>query len=291
MNYWPAEVTNLSLTTTPLFDFMDYIRPQGRITAKKMYSARGWVVHHATDAFGKTGVQNGVAWGTFPMAASWMCLHFWEHFAFTQDYAFLKNKAYPVMKEHAQFVEDYLVKSPEGYLVTSPGSSPENQFLHPVTGKATGLTYGPTMDSQILREFLGKCIAAAKALRTDSADIVRWENIIAQLPPTRTGKDGRILEWIQEYQEAEPGHRHISHLFGLHPGTQITEQTPALYEGALRTLTGRLAKGGGHTGWSRAWIINFYARLKQADSVRSHLQALFAKSPCPTSSTIILLSR
>lgn len=281
MNYWPAEVTNLSLTTTPLFDFMDYIRPQGRITAKKMYNARGWVVHHATDAFGKTGVQNGVAWGTFPMAASWMCLHFWEHFAFTQDYAFLKNKAYPVMKEHAQFVEDYLVKSPEGYLVTSPGSSPENQFLHPVTGKATGLTYGPTMDSQILREFLGKCIAAAKALRTDSADIVRWENIIAQLPPTRTGKDGRILEWIQEYQEAEPGHRHISHLFGLHPGTQITEQTPALYEGALRTLTGRLAKGGGHTGWSRAWIINFYARLKQADSVRSHLQALFAKSTLP----------
>lgn len=281
MNYWPAEVTNLSFTTTPLFDFIDYLRPQGRITAKKMYNARGWVVHHATDAFGKTGVQNGVAWGTFPMAASWMCLHFWEHFAFTHDYVFLKNKAYPVMKEHAQFVEDYLVKSPEGYLVTSPGSSPENQFIHPVTGKPTGLTYGPAMDSQILREFLGKCIAAAKALRTDSADIVRWEGIVAQLPPTKTSKDGRILEWMQEYQEAEPGHRHISHLFGLHPGTQITEQTPALYEGALRTLTGRLAKGGGHTGWSRAWIINFYARLKQADSVRSHLQALFAKSTLP----------
>lgn len=281
MNYWPAEVTNISFTTAPLFDFMDYIRPEGRITAKKMYNARGWVVHHCTDAFGKTGVQNGVAWGTFPMAASWMCLHFWEHFAFTLDYAFLKNKAYPVMKEHALFVEDYLVKSPEGYLVTSPGSSPENQFVHPVTGKPTGLTYGPTMDSQILREFLGKCIAAAKTLRTDSAEAARWENIIAQLPPTKTGKDGRILEWMQEYQEAEPGHRHISHLFGLHPGTQITEQTPALYEGALRTLTGRLAKGGGHTGWSRAWIINFYARLKQADSVRSHLQALFAKSTLP----------
>ncbi|MBO9151115.1 glycoside hydrolase N-terminal domain-containing protein [Chitinophaga sp. GCM10012297] len=281
MNYWPAEVTNISFTTAPLFDFMDYIRPEGRITAKKMYNARGWVVHHCTDAFGKTGVQNGVAWGTFPMAASWMCLHFWEHFAFTLDYAFLKNKAYPVMKEHALFVEDYLVKSPEGYLVTSPGSSPENQFVHPVTGKPTGLTYGPTMDSQILREFLGKCIAAAKALRTDSAEIARWESIIAQLPPTKTGKDGRILEWMQEYQEVEPGHRHISHLFGLHPGTQITEQTPALYEGALRTLTGRLAKGGGHTGWSRAWIINFYARLKQADSVRNHLQALFAKSTLP----------
>lgn len=281
MNYWPAEVANLSQTTAPLFDFMDYIRPQGRITAKKMYNARGWVVHHCTDAFGKTGVQASAAWGTFPMAASWMCLHFWEHYAFTLDLAFLKNKAYPIMKEHALFVEDFLVKSPEGYLVSTPGSSPENRFIHPVTGKPTGLTYGPTMDSQILREFLSKCIAAATVLKTDSADAVRWQNMISQLPPTRTGKDGRILEWIHEYEEAEPGHRHISHLFGLHPGTQITEQTPSLFDGALRTLTGRLSKGGGHTGWSRAWIINFYARLKQADSVRNHLLALFAKSTHP----------
>ncbi|WP_157986530.1 glycoside hydrolase family 95 protein [Chitinophaga alhagiae] len=281
MNYWPAEVCNLSQTTAPLFDFMDHIRPQGRITAKKMYNARGWVVHHCTDAFGKTGVQANAAWGTFPMAASWMCLHFWEHYAFTLDYGFLKNKAYPIMKEHAMFVEDFLVKSPEGFLVSAPASSPENRFIHPVTGKPTGLTYGPTMDSQILREFLSKCIAAANLLRTDSVDVARWQGIIAQLPPTRTGKDGRILEWIQEYQEAEPGHRHISHLFGLHPGTQITEQSPSLFDGALRTLTGRLSKGGGHTGWSRAWIINFYARLKQADSVRSHLHALLAKSTLP----------
>lgn len=281
MNYWPAEVTNLSETTAPLFDFMDRIRPEGRKTAKKMYDARGWVVHHCTDAFGKTGVQANAAFGTFPMAASWMCLHFWEHFAFTLDYEFLKNKAYPIMKEHALFVEDFLVKSPEGYLVTIPGSSPENTFKHPVTGKPTGITYGPTMDNQILREFLHKCIAAAKVLRTDSAEIVKWEDMVKQLPPTKIGKDGRILEWINEYEEAEPGHRHISHLFGLHPGTQITEQTPSLYEGALRTLTGRLSKGGGHTGWSRAWIINFYARLKQEDSVRNHLQALFAKSTLP----------
>lgn len=281
MNYWPAEVTNLSETTAPLFDFMDRIRPEGRKTAKKMYDARGWVVHHCTDAFGKTGVQANAAFGTFPMAASWMCLHFWEHFAFTLDYEFLKNKAYPIMKEHALFVEDFLVKSPEGYLVTIPASSPENKFKHPVTGKPTGITYGPTMDNQILREFLNKCIAAAKVLRTDSAEIVKWEGMVKLLPPTKIGKDGRILEWINEYEEAEPGHRHISHLFGLHPGTQITEQSPSLYEGAMRTLTGRLSKGGGHTGWSRAWIINFYARLKQEDSVRNHLQALFAKSTLP----------
>ncbi|WP_343306116.1 glycoside hydrolase family 95 protein [Chitinophaga niabensis] len=281
MNYWPAEVCNLTETTAPLFDFMDRIRPEGRKTAKKMYDARGWVVHHCTDAFGKTGVQANAAFGTFPMAASWMCLHFWEHFAFTLDYEFLKNKAYPLMKEHALFVEDFLVKSPEGYLVTNPGSSPENRFKHPVTGKPTGITYGPTMDNQILREFLNKCMAAAKILRTDSAEVVKWDSIVKLLPPTKIGKDGRILEWINEYEEAEPGHRHISHLFGLHPGTQITEQTPSLFEGAMRTLTGRLSKGGGHTGWSRAWIINFYARLKQEDSVRNHLQALFAKSTLP----------
>lgn len=281
MNYWPAEVCNLTETTAPLFDFMDRIRPEGRKTAKKMYDARGWVVHHCTDAFGKTGVQANAAFGTFPMAASWMCLHFWEHFAFTLDYEFLKSKAYPLMKEHALFVEDFLVKSPEGYLVTNPGSSPENRFKHPVTGKPTGITYGPTMDNQILREFLNKCIAAAKILRTDSVEVVKWDSIIKLLPPTKIGKDGRILEWINEYEEAEPGHRHISHLFGLHPGTQITEQTPSLFEGAMRTLTGRLSKGGGHTGWSRAWIINFYARLKQEDSVRNHLQALFAKSTWP----------
>lgn len=281
MNYWPAEVCNLTETTAPLFDFMDRIRPEGRKTAKKMYDARGWVVHHCTDAFGKTGVQANAAFGTFPMAASWMCLHFWEHFAFTLDYEFLKNKAYPIMKEHALFVEDFLVKSPEGYLVTNPGSSPENRFKHPVTGKPTGITYGPTMDNQILREFLNKCISAAKILRTDSAEVVKWDSIIKQLPLTKIGRDGRILEWINEYEEAEPGHRHISHLFGLHPGTQITEQTPSLFEGAMRTLAGRLSKGGGHTGWSRAWIINFYARLKQEDSVRNHLQALFVKSTHP----------
>jgi len=281
MNYWPAEVCNLTETTAPLFDFMDRIRPEGRKTAKRMYDARGWVVHHCTDAFGKTGVQANAAFGTFPMAASWMCLHFWEHFAFTLDYEFLKSKAYPVMKEHALFVEDFLVKSPEGYLVTNPGSSPENRFKHPVTGKPTGITYGPTMDNQILREFLNKCIAAAKILRTDSMEVVKWDSIIKLLPPTKIGRDGRILEWINEYEEAEPGHRHISHLFGLYPGTQITEQTPSLFEGAMRTLTGRLSKGGGHTGWSRAWIINFYARLKQEDSVHNHLQALLAKSTHP----------
>ncbi|WP_295118162.1 glycoside hydrolase family 95 protein [uncultured Chitinophaga sp.] len=278
MNYWPAEMCNLTETTAPLFAFMNNIREQGRITAKKMYNARGWVVHHATDAFGKTGVQANAAFGTFPLASAWMCLHFYEHFAFTQDYLFLKQNAYPVMKEHALFVEDYLVRSPEGYLVTAPGSSPENKYKHPVTGDPTGISYGPTMDNQIVREFLTKCIEAANILRTDSASVAKWKDILSQLPPTKLTADGRIMEWIKDYTEAEPGHRHISHLFGLHPGTQLTEQSPSLFEGARRTLAGRLSSGGGHTGWSRAWIINFYARLKDGAKVQEHLQLLFSKS-------------
>ncbi|RAJ00254.1 alpha-L-fucosidase 2 [Chitinophaga skermanii] len=281
MNYWPAEVTNISETTSPLFHFMYAIREQGRITAKKMYNARGWVFHHCTDAFGKTGIQASIEWGTFPMGATWMCLHFWDHYTFTQDKDFLLKQAYPIMKEHALFLEDYLAKSPEGYLVSAPSSSPENQFKHPVTGKNTGMTYGPTMDNQIIREFLQALIASAKTLQKDPNDVAKWEKMVAQLAPTKLTKDGRIMEWIKDYEEVEPGHRHISHLFGLYPGTQISENTPDLFKGASKTLDYRLSHGGGHTGWSRAWIINFYARLKNPAKVEEHLQALFAKSTLP----------
>lgn len=281
MNYWPAELTHLSETTDPLFAFLNNIREQGRITAQKMYGAKGWVMHHATDAFGKTGLQNSVWWGTFPMGTAWMLLHFWEHYLFTQDRDFLRRQAYPIMKEHAQFIEDFLVRSPEGYLVTAPAYSPENSFIHPLTGKKEYLTYGPTMDNQIVREFLQACIRAAGILKTDDKEVARWERMVAALPPTRLGSDGRILEWIQEYKEAEPGHRHISHLFGLHPGTQITAATPDLFEGAKKTLSYRLSHGGGHTGWSRAWIINFYARLHMGDTACFHLTKLLEHSAYP----------
>jgi len=278
MNYWQAEVANLPETTAPLFAFMDNIREQGRITARKMYGARGWVMHHATDAFGKTGLQNAMYYGTFPMATAWMCLHFWEHYEFTRNKQFLEKEAYPIMKEHALFIKDFLVKSPEGYLVTSPAYSPENSFKHLVTGKGESLTYGPTMDNQIIREFLKQYITAAHLLNKDPQFADSMQAIMNQLPPTRLGKDGRIMEWIKAYEEPEPGHRHMSHLFGLHPGTQINETTPALLAGARKTLEYRLSHGGGHTGWSRAWIINFYARLRDGEKVYENVQALFAKS-------------
>ncbi|PSL47669.1 alpha-L-fucosidase 2 [Chitinophaga niastensis] len=278
MNYWQAEEGNLSETTAPLIAFMDHIREQGRITARKMYGARGWVMHHATDAFGKTGLQNEMYYGTFPMATAWMCMHIWDHYDFTRDKNYLANTAYPIMHEHALFIKDFLVKSPEGYLVTAPAYSPENSYKDPATGKGASLTYAPTMDNQIIREFLQRYITAAHILKKDIAFADSMQQVMAQLPPTRVGKDGRILEWIKEYDEEEPGHRHMSHLFSLYPGSQINASTPELFAGARKSLEYRLAHGGGHTGWSRAWIINFYARLKDGEKVYENVQALFKKS-------------
>ncbi|QEC52876.1 alpha-L-fucosidase 2 [Anseongella ginsenosidimutans] len=278
MNYWPAEVGNLSETTAPLFAFMDKLRLPGRATAREMYGADGWVMHHCTDAFGKTGLQNSVWWGTFPMATGWMCLHFWDHYLYGKDESFLREKAYPIMKEHAAFLEDYLVEGPKGMLVTAPAYSPENRFIHPITGKEEYLTYAPTMDNQIIREFLQSCIKAANVLKEDKGLVQKWKGILARIPETKTGSDGRILEWIKEYKEAEPGHRHMSHVFGLHPGTQISPETPELFEGVRKTLEFRLKNGGGHTGWSRAWMINIYARLLDGEAAHFHLQKLFEKS-------------
>ncbi|NIG57270.1 glycoside hydrolase N-terminal domain-containing protein [Chitinophaga sp. Cy-1792] len=278
MNYWQAETGDLPETVLPMISFIDHIREQGRITAKKMYGARGWVMHHATDAFGKTGLQNEMFYGTFPMGTTWMLLHFWDHYDYNRNIKFLADTAYPAMYEHALFIKDFLVRSPEGYLVTAPAYSPENSYKDPVTGKPESLTYGPTMDNQIIREFLTRYIAAAGILHKDAAFADSLRQVMAQLPPTRLGKDGRILEWVKEYEETEPGHRHVSHLFALYPGSQINDSTPALLEGARKTLEYRLAHGGGHTGWSRAWIINFYARLKDGEKVYENVQALFKKS-------------
>lgn len=278
MNYWPAEVTNLSETTLPLFAFISRLQTPGEATAKEMYGCRGWTMHHCTDVFGKTSLQNAVWYGTFPMATAWVCLHFWEHFSFTQDTTFLRDTAYALMKGHALFIKDFLVRSPEGYLVTAPAYSPENSYIDPTTGKPVSLTYGPTMDNQIIREFLTHFIQAANILDKDPDLVDSLQDIISQLPPTRLGDDGRILEWIKPYKEAEPGHRHMSHLFGLYPGTQISAETPDLYAGARKSLEYRLSHGGGHTGWSRAWIINFYARLHDGEQAHEHLQKLFERS-------------
>lgn len=278
MNYWPAEVCNLSETTLPLFDFIDYYRRPGRITAESLYGASGWTMHHATDIFGKTGINASMQWGTSPLSGAWLCLHLWEHYQFTQDKEFLRAKAYPIMKEAVEFIQDFLIEDKNGKLVTAPSMSPENAFVLPDGGR-TQITYAPTIDVQMIMQLYKACIEAARLVGKETSFIAAMEKTLARLPPLQVSKRyGTIQEWINDYEEAEPGHRHISHLFGLYPGDLITPQTPELFEAASNTLTRRLQHGGGHTGWSRAWIINFYARLQQSELAYENVIALLQKS-------------
>lgn len=278
MNYWPAEVCNLSEASLPLVNFMEQLQKPGSVTAKEMYNARGWTVHHLTDPFGRTAVMDGV-WGCFPMGGPWMTFPLFEHYSFTQDVQYLKEKAYPILKSSAQFVLDFLVKDKNGQWVTAPSNSPENTYIDPKTGKSQDITYASTMDIQIITELFNNCILSTEILGQDIAFADSLKLVMKDLPPVKVSPSlGGVQEWIEDYQEAEPGHRHISHLLGLHPGTQITPSTPELFAAAQKTINLRLSAGGGHTGWSRAWIINFYARLLDGENALHHIGELLKKS-------------
>jgi len=277
MNYWPAEVCNLPETVAPLADFLEQLAVPGRVTACDTYGTRGWTLHHLTDPFGRTGVADGV-WGVSPMAGPWMTLTLWDHYAFTGDQAFLRDTAYPLMKAAAEFVADFLVPSPGGRLVTAPSHSPENAFLDPKTGKPALLTYGATVDIEIARALFDYCIKAAAILGVDRGFALRLEELREKLPPFRIGRHGNIREWIEDYEENEPGHRHMSHMLGLYPLAQFTPDTPELFEAARKTIVRRLANGGGQTGWSRAWIVSFFARLLDGETAYKHVLTLLRKS-------------
>ncbi|MCK3685552.1 glycoside hydrolase family 95 protein [Maribellus sp. YY47] len=281
MNYWPAEVCNLKETEKPLSDFFIQLQKPGKITAREMYGARGWTLHHLTDAFGHTGVMDGI-WGLFPMGGPWMTFPFYEHFAFTGDTAYLKSTAYPLMKGVAQFVLDFLVKDKQGRWATVPSNSPENKYILPQTGEDFYMTYSATMDVEIITELFNNCIKSAKRLGVDKAFTDTLANVLNELPEIKISqRTGGILEWIEDYEETEPGHRHMSHLLALYPGTQITSETPELLDAARQSISKRLEQGGGHTGWSRAWIINFYARLGDGENAASHMSELLKKSTLP----------
>ena len=278
MNYWPAEVCNLSETALPLIGFIELLQKPGSITAQEMYNARGWTLHHLTDPFGRTAIMDGV-WGCFPMGGPWMTFPIFEHYAFTQDKEFLENTAYPILKSSAEFVLDFLVKDKKGQWVTIPSNSPENRYIDPVSGKAFDLTYGATMDVQIITELFNNCIECSKLLDKDHDFANKLQEVLKGLPPVKVSPSlGGIQEWIEDYKEAYPGHRHMSHMLGLYPGTQITPSTPELFAAAKKTISLRLASGGGHTGWSRAWIINFYARLLDGDNALHHIGELLKRS-------------
>jgi alpha-L-fucosidase 2 len=280
MNYWPSEITNLGELQEPFIDFIDALRPDARRTAKEVYGMKGIVAHYTTDVWHYTEPMGAIVYGMWPMGIAWSCQNIWDHYQFGGDVDYLRTKSYPIMKEAAEFCIDWLVKNPKtGYLVSGPSISPENSFIIPGEGGKASMVMGPTMDHMIIRDLLQNTIKASIILDTDKAFRKKMEKTLANLTPVKTGSDGRIMEWSDEFEEAEPGHRHISHLYGLHPGNQITyQQNPELLEAARKTIEYRLAHGGGHTGWSRAWIINFFARLKDGEKAYENVMALLAKS-------------
>lgn len=275
MNYWPAEVTNLSELHQPLFDYVRALLvTSGQRTAKVHYGARGWVVHHLSDVWGHTTPSDGVQ-GVWPMGAAWLAQHFWEHYAFTRDRTFLANEAYPVMKGAAEFILDFLTPDPKGRLATNPSFSPENAFFLP-DRTTSRFTYSATMDLEIIHDLFTNTIAAAQVMGQDEPFVRTLRSTLAKLPPLQiSGKTGRLQEWIEDYDEPEPGHRHLSHLYALYPGRQITLRgTPALTAAARSSMEYRLSHAGGQTGWSRAWIVNFYARLEEGTLAHDSLVAL-----------------
>lgn len=279
MNYWPADVTNLSEMQEPLWDLLNNLRVRGRKTARDHYDARGFVAHHTTDAWWWTSPIGRAQYGMWPAGAAWTTRHLWEAFLFSQDEAFLRETAFPVMKGAAEFFLDWLVEDPRtGELVSGPSTSPENVFLT-AEGERARITMGPAMDQQIVWDLFTNVLAAAGRLGVADEFTAEVRDKLGRLAGPQIGSDGRLMEWREEFAEANPGHRHISHAFGLHPGEQFTlRRTPALAGAIRKSIEHRLANGGGHTGWSRAWLINLWARLEDAEKAYENLHALLAKS-------------
>lgn len=286
MNYWLAEVCNLADCHVPLFDYMDTLVEPGSKTAKIHYGAGGWVVHHLSDIWGFTVPADGV-WGIWPMGSAWLCQHPFEHYLFSGDREFLAKRAYPLMKGAARFILDFLVEAPEGTpvagrLVTNPSHSPENSFRKP-DGTTSMFTYAATMDLEIIYDLFNNCIEAIDVLSENEPFDVEFRaelvSALDRLAPLQISeKTGRLQEWVEDYDEPEPGHRHMSHIYALHPGRQITLRgTPHLAEGIRKSLEYRLSHGGGHTGWSRAWLVNFMARLEEPEKAFTNLRALLEK--------------
>ncbi|WP_203226901.1 glycoside hydrolase family 95 protein [Confluentibacter flavum] len=279
MNYWPAEVCNLSESLIPLTNYMEGLTERGKETAQKYIGSDGWMVHHATNPFGRvtpngSTITSQIANGyCYPLAGAWMSLTVWRHYQFTKDEKYLKDRAYPMIKGATQFILDFVKENGKGELVTAPSYSPENMYINPKTGNKQLNTTAATMDIQIIRDVFQACLEAEDELGISQLS-PKIKEALKKLPKTKIGADGTIQEWYEDYEEVEIGHRHISHLYGLYPSSQISEQTPNLFKAAEKTIEKRLSKGGGQTGWSRAWIINFYARLGNGNQSYEHLKAL-----------------
>lgn len=279
MNHWIAECGNLSELHMPLVDLVQRLVPSGRKTAKDFYGpqAKGWVQHMMTNVWNYTAPGEHPSWGATNTGGAWLCAHLWEHYIYGGDKKYLQE-VYPTLKGASEFFLSTMIKEPKnGWLVTAPSSSPENTFyatdengkLHP-----TSICMGPTMDSQLIRELFTNTISAAEILGKDEAFVDSLKNAVAFLPPNKIAEGGYLMEWLEDYKETDPRHRHISHLYGLHPGCEISPfRTPELAKACEVTLN---IRGDQATGWSRAWKINFWARIGDGNRALKLLRSLFA---------------
>jgi alpha-L-fucosidase 2 len=281
MNYWPVEVANLPEMHLPLFDLISSLVEPGTKTAKTHYHANGWVVHPITNVWGYTSPGEAASWGMHTGAGAWICQHIAEHYAFTGDKDFLK-KMYPVLKSSVAFSLSWLVKDPKtGLLVSGPAASPENSFITP-EGTKNQISMGPTHDQQVIWSLFDDFILVSKELGIKDDFVNEVSEAQKQLLGSKIGEDGRLLEWAIPFEEADAGHRHMSHLFALHPGSQINVlETPDLAAAAKKSLNFRLANGGGHTGWSAAWLISLYARLLDSENALDNVNRVLVKCTNP----------
>ncbi len=281
MNYWQADAGDLWETEEPLWNLIRDLQVTGARTAEAQYHDKGWVLHHNTDLWRATAPVDG-PWGVWPMGEVWLANQMWDHYTFTGDLEFLNRQAYPAMKGAAEFMLGFLAEAPAGtpfagHLVTNPSTSPENQYI--LDGRRVNLTYAATMDIELIRELFESCQRAGEILGTDAEFRSTLSRAEKRLPPLQIGKNGQLQEWIQDYTEAEPTHRHSSHLYSLYPGHDISiGATPELAAAAKKTLD---LRGDGQTGWSHAWRTALWARLRNGENAFDNLKLLIAKNTLP----------
>lgn len=278
MNYWMVDSCGLSECFQPFVELLGRIVENGRATAAEIYGCRGSVAHHNTDCYGNSDLEGLPASAyMWPMGEVWLSLHLYDHYLYTMDEAFLREVTLPVLEENIRFFYDFLYRSKDGSWLCGPSVSPENTY-RTADGQIASITMAPAMDNEILWELCTDYLEGAGRVGKTGETVLMASEILRHLPAIALTEDGRIREWHQDYEETEKGHRHISHLFALYPGNQIHRETPKLLQAAKRTLQTRLENGGGHTGWSRAWLICMFARLGDGRSVGENIRLFLEKS-------------
>ncbi|MFC1635993.1 glycoside hydrolase N-terminal domain-containing protein, partial [Planctomycetota bacterium] len=282
MNYWPADLTNLPETIEPLADWFAEQTEKGKVSASRLYNADGWVTFTSTNPFGRTTPSGSTKESQFmngvldPLAGAWMAMTLWRHYEFSQDKDFLRVRAYPILKGAGEFILDYLIEDQDGYLVVLPSTSPENAYIHPELNKPVRITRGSTYHMSIVRVVFEAVIESSKILGTDRQLRRKLQEHLTKLPPFKIGHNGTIQEWIEDYKENDPKHRHVSHLIGLHPFSLISDQGAPLLEAARKTLERRGFEG--DVGWSNAWKICFHARLHDGEQAHWYLNRLVGRN-------------